>query len=195
MAALIALIAWAALVVQFFSTDAITHSVTATLWTIGAYFTILTNLLVALVFSCIAVERSRLRDAPVVAGTMLFILLVGIIYGLLLHGTAELSGGSAVANILLHMVTPVAVPIFWLLFTPKGRLAWFHPILWAIYPLLYLGYALLRGKATGSYPYPFLNVSALGWPQALWNILLIAVAFLLSAFALVWIDRRLAPAK
>ncbi len=121
---------------------------------------------------------------------MLAILLVGAIYALLLHGTSELSGGSAVANVLLHMVTPILVPLFWVLFTPKGELTWRHPLLWAIYPLAYLVYAFVRGGATNRYPYPFINVLRLGWPQTALNSIVIAVAFLLSGFAIVWIDHR-----
>ena len=118
----IAAVAWLGLVIQCVSTFQVNQSVWLTLWIVFAYFTILTNLLVAVVFTALAVERTRLRASWIVAGTMLSILLVGIIYALLLHGTMELSGGSAVANVLNHMATPVLVPLFWIIFTRKGEL-------------------------------------------------------------------------
>lgn len=192
-AASIAVIAWMGLAVQCLVLFRQNSSLLLTLWIVFGYFTITTNLLVAVVFSGLALNRSRLRSGWVVAGTMLSILLVGIIYGLLLHGWNELSGGSAIANVLLHMVTPGVVPLYWLLFTRKGSLEWKHPLLWAIYPFAYLAYALVRGAATGKYPYPFLDVAGLGWPRMALNAACIAVGFLLAGFAVVWLDRRTDP--
>jgi hypothetical protein len=189
-AAGIAAITWLGLIVQFSATYAENSSTLLTLWIIFAFFTITTNLLVAVVFTAITINRSALRSNGIVAGTMLSILLVGVIYTLLLHGLRELSGGSNVANILLHMVTPILVPLFWILFTPKGGLTRRHPLLWAIYPLAYLAYALIRGSATGNYAYPFINVRKLGWIQTTINAICIAAAYMLCGYAIVWIDHR-----
>ena len=189
-AASIAFLAWAGLVVQVLALSP-HNSFFQVLWIISAFFTITTNLLVAVVFTEIALARTALTSPSILAGTTLSILLVGVIYGLLLHGSTELSGGSAVANVLMHMVTPVLVPLFWIAFAPRGRLVWRDPLLWALYPLAYLAYALLRGAFTAKYPYPFINVVALGWSRTALNAALIAVAFLLSGFAIVGIDRRL----
>ena len=187
----IAAIAWLGLAIQCITTFQMNHSVVLTLWIVFAYFTILTNLLVAVVFTALAVERTRLRASWIVAGTMLSILLVGIIYALLLHGTMELSGGSAVANVLNHMATPVLVPLFWIIFTRKGELRWSHPLVWAIYPLAYLAYSLIRGGQTGKYPYPFLDPGLVGWRQTMLSNLAIAVAFLICSYTLVALDHRL----
>jgi len=188
----IAAVAWLGLVIQCVSTFQVNQSVWLTLWIVFAYFTILTNLLVAVVFTALAVERTRLRASWIVAGTMLSILLVGIIYALLLHGTMELSGGSAVANVLNHMATPVLVPLFWIIFTRKGELRWSHPLVWAIYPLAYLAYSLIRGGQTGKYPYPFLDPGLVGWRQTMLSNLAIAGAFLICSYTLVALDHRLA---
>ena len=150
-AALIATSAWIGLIVQFHASIAILGSVLPTLTSLIWYFTILTNLLVAIVFTGIALGRASFSAPPLVASTTLYILLVGIIYGLLLHGLPELSGHSNIANMLLHMVTPAAVPLFWLLFTPKGHLQARHLLFWAIYPLGYLFYVIIRGEFTGRY--------------------------------------------
>jgi hypothetical protein len=190
-AAAIAAIAWIGLIVQFIAVYADNSSTPLTLWILFAYFTITTNLLVAAVFTAIAANRTTSGSDWIVAGTMLSILLVGVIYALLLHGRAELSGHSALANVLLHMVTPIIVPLFWILFADKGNLTWRHPILWAIYPLAYLAYALVRGAATGIYAYPFMDVLTLGWAQTAINAVCIAAAFMLSGYAVVWIDNRI----
>jgi hypothetical protein len=190
-AAIVAAVAVTGLGVQFVVSCRALGSVPQALWVLFAYFTITTNLLVAVVFVAIATGRTRLRVGWVVAGTMLSIVLVGVVYGFLLHGMVELSGGSQVANVLNHMVTPILTPMYWVLFTPKGQLRWRDPWLWAIYPLAYLGYGLSRGAATRAYPYPFMDVATHGGRQVTWNAAIIAVGFLLCGFALVFVDHRM----
>ena len=190
-AGLIALVAWVGLVVQWAALCTPETTAFAALGIMFGFFTITTNLLVAIVFSSVALDRGGLRAAWVVAGTTLSILLVGVLYGLLLHGLVELAGGGAVANVLLHMVTPVLALLYWIFFTEKGSLSWQCPLLWTIYPLAYLGYMLVRGEVTGRYPYPFLNVAVLGWVRTGVNAAVIAVAFLAASYAMVWSDCRL----
>jgi hypothetical protein len=188
-AAVIAAAAWVGLIVQLYASWSTTGSVLLAVWAMLAYFTILTNLLVAIVFTCIAINRGAvLRSNWIVAGTMLSILLVGIVFALLLRGSIKLSGGSLLANELLHVVTPALVPLFWVLFTRKGGLTRKHPLLWAIYPLAYLAYDMARGLTTGKYAYPFLNIVTLGWQRTALNAFLIAVAFMISGYAVVWVD-------
>ena len=144
-AAIVALVALAGLVVQFAATLDQTGSVAGTLWTLLRYFTVLTNLLVALAFGWVAIGgRPHPRR---LAGVMLAILLVGIVYGLLLRGLLTLSGGALLADTLLHKVTPVLVPLWWIAFEVRGQLRWRDPWGWALFPALYLPYALLRGMA------------------------------------------------
>jgi hypothetical protein len=190
-AALLAFIAWAGLLIQLSGTWNLEGSLGSAVWALLWYFTITTNLLVATVFTGIAAGRSAFAGPSLVGSTTIYILLVGVIYGLLLHGLVELSGGSAIANVLLHMVTPAMVPIFWFFFTPKGRLNGRDPLRWAIYPLGYLLYALIRGEFTHRYPYPFLNVNELGLAGTLLNSLFVAIAFLAASWLFVWLDASL----
>jgi hypothetical protein len=189
-AACIATVGWIGLIVQFAELYR-NHSAVMSLWMMIAFFTITTNVLVAIVFSCIALDRGMLRADWIVAGTTLSILLVGVVNALLLWGLLELSGGSALVDRLLHVVTPAAALLFWIFFARKGGLGWRDPLLWAIYPLAYLVYAIVRGVATGKYAYPFLNVLTLGWPRTALNAFYIAVAFMVCGYAMVWIDRRI----
>jgi hypothetical protein len=188
-AALIAGAATLGLVLQFFVSWQLLGSPASTLWVLLGYFTILTNVLVAVVFFAIAFAGLERCPAYVLAGTTLSILLVGVIYYWLLHGLSEVTGVSRVANILLHLVTPVAAPVYWLAMAVKGRLRWRDPLLWAVYPLAYFGYALVRGQLTSKYPYPFIDVLELGWPRTLINACLIAVAFMGAGYIVVAIDR------
>jgi len=162
------------------------HQVAATLWILARFFTVLTNLLVAVAMTWVALGR---RVSPLVLGGItLSILLVGVIYGLLLHGLHPLNGPTLVANILLHDVSPVLMTLWWLLFAPRAQLKWSAPWWFGLYPVAYLAYVLARGRLDGRYPYPFIDVSRIGWRQTALNTGGIALGFIICGFVLVWID-------
>jgi hypothetical protein len=186
-AALVAIVCWAGLAVQFAATYGVQHDVTATLWVLARFFTILTNLLVAVTMTWVAIGRKV--SPEVLGGLTLALLLVGVIYMTLLRGLMHLNGPALIADTLFHKVSPVLMALWWLLFAPRAKLRWSAPILWAIYPLGYLIYVLARGRMDGRYPYPFIDVGKLGWLQTALNVGGIALGFILAGFALVWIDR------
>jgi len=187
-AAIVALVSLTGIMVQFAATLAQTGSVGVALWTLLRFFTIWANILVVLTLGAIAMGRAV--SPRVIGGMLLSILLVGIIYGLLLRGLLSLSGGALLADALLHKVTPLLVPLWWIGFAAKRRLGRRDPWIWAIFPAAYLPYALLRGLAEGHYAYPFINVAKLGIGQVAINAVLIAIGFVAAGHALVWIDRR-----
>jgi hypothetical protein len=189
--AVIAFSAWFGLAVQFDATWSANGSVPAALWIILRFFTILTALAAALVFTALAL-RPRIAPPALLGGLTLNILLVAIVYRLLLAGTLVQTGQEKLADLFLHSITPALVLLFWLLGVPRGALRPRHVWLWAAVPLLYFAYALARGAADGIYPYPFLDVAAIGWPAVLRNAALIAAGFLAAGFGLVGVDRRLA---
>jgi hypothetical protein len=187
----IALAGWAGLALQFSATFDQNGSVLETLWIIFRYFTVLTNLLLAMVLTGVALGRPAFGSPGLLGGATLAIVLVGVVYSLLLRGMVELSGGARLADFLLHDMTPVLTPAFWLLFAPKGALRIRDPFLWVLYPLAYLLYALVRGAAENRYAYPFMDVPEIGWLRTAINALLIMLSFLAGGFALVWLDRVL----
>lgn len=194
----IALTAWAGLLLQCWVTYGVVGSVGRTLEAVLRYFTVTTSLLSAIVFTGIAAGIQAAAADWVVAGVAVAELLVGVVYALLLHGLIELSGGSAVANVVLHFVIPLLAPVFWVMCTRKGGLRWEHPLVWAIYPLVYLAVAIGRGRLTGQYPYPFVDVEVLGLQRVVGNAVVIAAGFLLVGFGVVLLDqtmrsRMLAP--
>jgi len=187
LAALVAIVCWTGLAIQFSATYGHEHQVAGTLWILTRFFTVITNLLVALMMTWVAMGR---RVSPkLLGGLTLAILLVGIIYWLLLRGLHPLEGSALAANILLHDVSPVLMALWWLFFSPRARLDWSAPLWWSVYPVAYLAYVLARGHVDGRYPYPFIDVSKIGWTQAALNVGGIALGFILAGFALVWIDR------
>jgi len=185
-AALVAIVCWAGLAIQFSATYGSLHHVLASLWVLARFFTIITNLFLAVTMTAVAIGR---RVSPFILGGMsLAILLVGVVYATLLAGLHALTGPALVADILLHKVSPVAMALWWLLFAPRARLRRSAPWWWAVYPLAYFGYALGRGALGDKYPYPFMDVGKLGWPQTALNAAGIAFAFIIAGFILVWVD-------
>jgi hypothetical protein len=160
-----------------------------------SYFTILTNLIVAIVSTA-----SALRSASDISDTFLtrpstmsavavYIAIVGLIYSLLLRALWDPTGLSAVLDTALHDITPVLYVLFWFLFVPKGTLQWSRAARWLLYPMLYMLYCLVRGAITGLYPYHFVDVTLLGYPKALLNAALVLLGFWLLGLIVVAIDR------
>lgn len=186
LAAVVAIVCWAGLAIQFSATYGHEHRLLATLWVLARFFTVLTNLLVAVTMTWVAIGR---RASPLLlGGVTLAILLVGVIYATLLRGLHPLNGPAVIANILLHDVSPVLTALWWLFFAPRARLKWSAPWWWSLYPLAYLLYVLARGHVGDRYPYQFLDVGKIGWTQTAMNVGGIALGFILCGFLLVWID-------
>ena len=67
---------------------------------------------------------------------------------------------------VLHYVTPPLFVLDWLLFVPKGERRLEDRLRLALgFPPLYAVWTLVHGALTGWYPYPFLDVAELGYPQ------------------------------
>jgi len=190
-AAIIAAVGWLGLAVQFEASFLRVGSVAGTAWGMLRFFTIIANLSSAILFTGVAWRPTAFLRPFAVGGAAACMLLVGITYAILLRGLIPLSGGAKLADFLLHTATPILVPLFWLLFVPRGRLRWRDPSLWAILPLLYLPYALVRGMAEGHYAYPFIDLARIGWTAVALNAMGLAIAFLSVGLAMVALDRRL----
>jgi hypothetical protein len=158
-----------------------------------SFFTILTNTAVAGVLSAQVsqgnslLRRLCLRPA-VQGGVLVSIVVVGISYTVLLRHLWQPQGWQWLANELLHDVLPVAFVLYWALCVPKGGLRLWHVLAWAIYPLTYFAYLLLRGRTIGVYPYPFLDVSKLGMAQVWMNALGVLAGFLACSVLVVAVD-------
>lgn len=188
----IAFVAWTGLILEYAATLGQQASVLGTLWSLCGFFTIITNAAVAIAFTAIALARRCLAAARTMTGLTLSILLVGIVYRLMLQDQDRVTGDEILANMLLHKATPILVALYWLIAVHKGEIARHDPLIWSIYPLAYLGYALARAAAGNGYPYPFLDPTGQGWTGVGINVLAIAIGFLSAGYAILWADRRLA---
>jgi hypothetical protein len=186
-AVVVAIACWIGLGIQFSASYADHVDLISTLWSLGRFFTILTNLLVAVTMTWVAVGKKV--SVNFIGGVTLAIILVGVVYVTLLQGLRVLTGAHLLADILLHKVSPILMTLWWLFFAPRAKLRWSAALWWIAYPLAYLIYVLARGHLDHKYPYPFLDVAKIGWTQTLLNMGGIAVGFVLAGLLLIWIDR------
>lgn len=191
LALLIAATAWFAIVAQYelMIDNRVTPVVEATI-RFFSFFTILTNALVALHFTRLVCKREQQsRTLAAHAGTTtaitVYITVVGLVYQLVLRHTWQPHGLQKLVDELLHSVVPVLVMLYWYLYEVKTQLTYRQIPTWVLYPLGYLVFILLRGQASGFYPYPFINVATLGLATTLLNSVgLLALFIGLSALSI-----------
>jgi hypothetical protein len=196
-ALVLALTGWFALGLQWYLTHALVISdgrnTMAALSAFFGYFTILTNLLAVMCLTVLAVVQAISdRMARLVAAETLYIAVVGIVYSLLLRHIWAPTGWQKVADVLLHDAMPVLFVAFWAVFVPRGKLRWVSPVWWLVYPLAYLAMMLLRGAAGVAYPYPFVDVNALGYGRVALNSLGLVVGFVVLGLLFVAADKLMA---
>lgn len=162
-----------------------------------SYFTIVTNFLIALAFSAPALapesKAGRWWSAASPRGAVtVFALVVMIIYHLLLRALWHPEGLQLINDYMLHYVMPIAMLTDWLAFTPRGGLRWRDAVAWLVVPTVYGGWTLAHGAVSGFYPYPFMDVAKLGYPDVLLNMAGLVLGFLLPGLLLVRLDGLLA---
>ncbi len=160
-----------------------------------SFFTIQSNVIAALLFLLLAARQSV--PSPVLdlfrGGVVTYMMLTGVVYGLLLSGYEDaLQTPEPWVNTVLHQVMPLIVVLDWFIQPPRFRISFARAIVWTAYPLLYLGYSLLRGPQVDWYPYPFLDPRLEGgYPVVLVTCALITAGFLIATRLLVSISQRL----
>jgi hypothetical protein len=194
---LFAIVGWVGLLAQYaLSLDAGTRSVFGSTVVFFSYFTVLTNVLVALALTAPALfPDSRIgrwtASEGVRAAVAMYIAVVGLIYHTLLAATWNPQGLLVYVNQVLHTVMPIAFVLDWLLFVPKGRLRWIDPVKWLAYPLLYGLWTVIHGQLVGWYPYWFIDIGALGWERAGVNFAALLAFFLGLGLIVAAMDRGL----
>ena len=198
-AGIVACLGWFALALQLrlMLQQAPAHAWPGAVVTFLSFFTILTNLLVALVLTAVALHPSGawaefLRRPTVQASTVGYITVVGVVYWLLLKHLWNPQGAQWVADNLLHTWQPAFYVLYWVFLAPKQGLRWVDPVLWLAYPLVYVLYTLARGAVIGVYPYPFVDVNVVGYARALGNTGMLLVVFLGLGLVVAAAGRRLA---
>jgi len=197
-AAIAALLGWFTLALQLLLSIQLSiangQGALAGVWTYIGYFTILTNVLVALALTADARgprgTLSRFFTRPDVhTAISMSIVIVAAIYNLMLRQLWQPQGWQIVTDNILHVVMPVLFLLYWWLAVPKATLRWPQVIVWQLYPAAYFAYVLARGAVDHWYPYPFLDVTKLGYLLVLVDACAVLLVFVAVALLLVALGR------
>ena len=164
-----------------------------------AFFTIESNLLAGLGSLLLAIRPDRSSQAFAVLrlSGLTAIAVTGVVFHAVLARTLDLAGWDALGNELVHTVVPVMTVVGWLAVGPRGlataRTVWLS----LIFPICWLAFTLIRGAIAHWYPYPFIDVTQLGYFRAAVNCVWVALLLLgLSAGARLldrWLSSRARP--
>jgi hypothetical protein len=177
---IIASITWVAVILQFYlqivnRTTAVPEAVIRYF----SYFTILTNLLVAVCFTSLLLKERKaerfFKQPSVLTAVTVYILIVGL---------------ELLADNLLHSITPLFALLYWIVYVPAKEISWKQTPAWMLYPFFYLIYIMIRGSFSNFYPYFFIDVSKLGYTKAFTNAVYVTVAFFAVSLVLIWIGRK-----
>lgn len=154
------------------------------------YFTIWSNILVAIVMIMLFLrpDRDSFWFRTVRLSSLLMIIVTGIIYNVVLAGTAQLQGLETVSNLFDHVLTPLVSVVVWLLVGPRGWFSWRILVASLVIPIVWLAWALARGAVIGAYPYGFLDVATYGYGAVATNVLGIVVFAVVLGLILWAID-------
>jgi hypothetical protein len=190
-----AIISWLAVILQLYLIILNkTESVPETIIRFISYFTILTNILVAICFTSVMNFRRHITkffsSANIHSAVCVYIVVVGLVYNLILRQLWAPTGLQQIVDELLHSFIPLLFLFHWLAFVSKTNLQWKLVLFWLLYPLLYLFFIMIRGTFSGFYPYPFIDVSNLGYEKVLLNSFFLCLAFSVSSVLLIAVAKQ-----
>lgn len=156
------------------------------------YFTNLSNILAGLILLISAwylakSRRPSVKDDLIRGAATLYMVITGLVYITLLSGE-DLGLLMPWVNIVTHIILPLYVLADWLYQPPRNKLSLTHVAAWLIWPVVYVGYTLVRGSMTGWYPYPFLDPSQTGGYA---GVALYGLAILVAFLAIGWLLTKL----
>ncbi len=152
--------------------DATLHSLT--------YYTILSNLLVALTMTAVTVHRwpgGAQPDQSFLGAVTLSILITFVVFWTVLSDKWSPQGLRWTSDRIMHGAVPLLMVAFWFVFAPKSDLRWRDALVWPAFVAVYGVFALVLGGITGKYTYFFLDLHKEGWGGVARNSAVLLVAF------------------
>ena len=158
-----------------------------------SYFTIWSNIAVAVVMTLLALDARR--DSSVLRAVrlsaLLMISITGLVYGVILSGVVTLRGWEYLANFFIHQLVPLLTVVVFFVAGPRGWIDRRVLLGSFVLPIAWLAYSLVRGSVIGAYPYFFINVVKLGYGTVAVNLAGVLLLGLVIALALWGLDRWL----
>jgi hypothetical protein len=187
--AITAAVGWAALALQLWLiVDKL--GVGPGLWRYLGFFTILTNIGVAIVATGVALGHPRIGGPRARLMAAVSIVMVGLTYSIALRSIWNPTGLQKLTDFALHDVTPLLFMAVWIL-APNGSLGR-RDFGWALVPpSLYAAYAMVRGTMDGWYAYWFLDPGQQAPLELAGSVALMIAGFALIAALLLLLDRWL----
>lgn len=156
-----------------------------------SYFTIWSNVIVALTATLLSRGSDGPRTRVLLLDALLMITVTAIVYQVLLAPSIDVQGWSLFTDPVLHVVTPLLTLLVWGWAGPRGWLTVRLLPLSLVVPLLWVGWMLARGAVIDAYPYDFVAVTERGYPAVLTTIGTILVFGLVVATVLTGVERVL----
>ena len=161
-----------------------------------SFFTILTNILVALYFTASAFNLKFIPfkwfySKGAITAITAFILIVGLVYQMALRDVWHPKGLQRIVDELLHTIIPLYVLMYWCFNVSKNDLK-IKPIFkWFLYPVLFIIFIMARGHFSGFYPYPFLDIPEIGYEKTFLNISIVFITTLTMLTSLLLIGKTI----
>jgi len=160
------------------------------IFNVFCFFTIQSNLIVGITSLVLALDPRRTSTA---FDTFRFIgivaiVITGIVYHSAIRDLMEVQSWALVADRLVHTVVPVLAVATWLIHGPRGRAT--RRVMWLslLFPVAWFAFTLIRGPIADFYPYPFVDVTRLGYADVLLNASWVGVIYLGVAAGAVALD-------
>jgi len=197
-----ALVCAASLILQFYLSAAnkntlrVDFSAAKRISNYFSYFTIQSNIIVL----CIAISLVLAADRGGPVWRVFRFLAVQCITVTclvditVLRPIQHLAGLSNVADLGLHVVTPIMVVAGWAMFGPRPRFSWSTLGCATVFPIAWLAFTLVRGAIVKWYPYPFIDVVTHGYARVAANAVFVAALIIGLGALLVLLDRKLRSA-
>jgi len=196
LAVVITVVSWFALIAQFeLMMENRVVPVPETTIRFVSFFTILTNSLVALFFTARSLNLKFTYTTGLLTAVTVYIFMVGIVYQFLLRHLFHFTGLQWVVDELLHTINPLLVLLYWYFYEKKDAVKYSQTKSWLIYPLVYCIYTIIHGRYSGFYPYPFVDVTKIGFQRTLINCGLLILFFMFIALLFVAIGNRIAKKR
>ena len=161
-----------------------------------SYFTIESSMIAVVALIAGGVIALRLPVDTVMYTTvrmsaLSYSVVTAVVYNVLLRGIPEQGFiESKWPGELMHVWIPLVIAIDWLISPGRPALRWTGLRYVVIFPLAWLAFTMLRGAATGWFPYPFLEPST-GWLSISVYVVGISVFIVgLASLAITWSRRR-----